>query len=135
MFSHKAAGLLKIDTKPKWKTQIASLSTLFIGLLFLGTSFGQNPNNKKREEANAPPQIEVVGRIEQIDGRLLKVKHNDREKPLVYAVAKDAKITLNRKLATLKELKPNDFVRIETPPKMPGMAVIIEATRTIISTP
>jgi hypothetical protein len=79
--------------------------------------------------------IETVGEILKIEGRTLTIKHDDPEKPGVFLVSPAAKVTLNRKPAELKDLRVQDFVRLESDLEKPGVVLKVAAARVIHDTP
>jgi hypothetical protein len=79
--------------------------------------------------------METVGEIRKIEGRTLTIKHDDPEKPGVFLVSPAAKVTLNRKPADLKDLRVQDFVRLESDLEKPGVVLKVAAARVIHDTP
>lgn len=81
------------------------------------------------------PQRDLVVRIVKLKDHRLTVRDKDREEQFTVSVAKDAKVTLNRKPAKLSELKPNDFARLTLDPEKPKTATIVAAARVVKDTP
>jgi len=87
----------------------------------------------------SPKEGEFVGRLEKVEGRELSFKENDPEKTeaevRTVTLAPNGKVTLNREPAQLKDLKPDDFVRVKTTPGDAKIAIEVAAARVIHDTP
>lgn len=81
------------------------------------------------------PERDLVARIVNLENRQMTVMDKDQEEKYTVTIAKDARVTLNRKPAKVSELKPNDFVRLTLDPANPKSATVVAAARVIKDTP